>query len=84
MQKSQDAGNKTPSILILKFKYFIKLFNFTGVGKYSLVCKVYILCFRLIIYVLYSFSRTFATFVVYRVAFRPACGMVDLLFICTV
>ena len=31
-------------------------------GKYKLVCEQYILLFRFIIYVLYSFTLTFSTF----------------------
>ena len=41
---------------------FIILFNLKVAGKYIVVCKEYILLFRLIIYVLYSFTATLSTF----------------------
>ena len=41
---------------------FYYIFQLVSSGQYIVVCKEYILLFRLFIYVLYSFTHTFSTF----------------------
>ena len=63
--KIQYGGNKTPSISLLKSdKPHVLLHISTYMLRVNtfLVCKVYILLFRLFIRVLYSFTHTFSTF----------------------
>ena len=78
--KIQDGGNKTLSISILQLNKLHVLLCFLKTlvaGKCIMVCKEYILLFRLIIYVLYSFTRTFSTF---NIGLPLAVGWVNLLF----
>ena len=66
MQENQDGG-KMPSISILKLKYVIKHAVYSTLKLWvNIFCYVFnIFCFfRLIIYVLYSFNRSFSTFYV--------------------
>ena len=44
----------------MSYCVFFQLFQV--VGKYIVACKEYILLFRLIIYILYSFTHSFSTF----------------------
>ena len=74
--KSQYDGNKTPSISVLKLNkldVFFTSFNLKVAGEYIVLCNEYILLFRLIIYVLYSFMH-FLHFL-NRVALHPYCVM---------
>ena len=73
--KRQDGDHRTLSILLLKSIKYMVYYTFLDskvAAKYIMVCKEYILLFRLIIYVIHSFTHTFST--IYRAVLRPSSG----------
>ena len=56
--KSLDDGDKTLSISIFMLNKLHVLLYFSTY-KYIVVCREYILLFRLVIYVFYSFNRIY-------------------------
>ena len=70
-KKPRDGSDKT---LSNKLHALLRIFNLIVVDKYILLCNKYILLFRLIIYILYSFNPQFLHFL-YKVPLHPYCGM---------
>ena len=76
----QDGNQRMLSISPIKsIKLHVLLhffFNSKVAGKYIAVCKEYIFLFRLIIYVLYSFTHIFTTIYI-GLLFTPTVVLVD-------
>ena len=77
--------NNISSISILlklnKQHALLNLSNFKAARKYVVVCERYSLTFRLIVYILYSFTLTFSTcfiyiyIYIYMACSFPSCGI---------